>query len=46
MVAVLDTGVDAEHPDLLGRIDTSTSFIPSEDVIDATKSPVPASRAR
>ncbi|MEU8793668.1 S8 family serine peptidase [Streptomyces sp. NPDC048643] len=33
-VAVLDTGVDTEHPDLLGRIDTSTSFVPGEDVTD------------
>ncbi|MEU6347405.1 S8 family serine peptidase [Streptomyces sp. NPDC046977] len=34
-VAVLDTGVDAEHPDLEGQIDTSTSFIPDEpDTLD------------
>ncbi|WP_235456830.1 S8 family serine peptidase [Streptomyces olivochromogenes] len=34
-VAVLDTGVDAEHPDLAGQIDTSSSFVPyEEDVAD------------
>ncbi|WP_329190294.1 S8 family serine peptidase [Actinacidiphila glaucinigra] len=34
-VAVLDTGVDAEHPDLADRIDTSASFIPDEpDTLD------------
>ncbi|MFF4243512.1 S8 family serine peptidase [Streptomyces sp. NPDC001822] len=33
-VAVLDTGIDAEHPDLRGRIVSSRSFIPGEDVTD------------
>ncbi|MFJ9818520.1 S8 family serine peptidase [Streptomyces sp. NPDC101151] len=34
-VAVLDSGVDAEHPDLAGQIDTSAGFVPhEEDVAD------------
>lgn len=34
-VAVLDTGVDTEHPDLIGQIDASTSFVPyEEDIAD------------
>jgi subtilisin family serine protease len=34
-VAVLDSGVDAEHPDLTGQVDTSASFVPyEEDVVD------------
>ncbi|MFE6961634.1 S8 family serine peptidase [Streptomyces sp. NPDC057696] len=33
-VAVLDTGVDAEHPDLDQRIVSSRSFVPGEDVTD------------
>ncbi|MFJ8723411.1 S8 family serine peptidase [Streptomyces sp. NPDC093269] len=33
-VAVLDTGVDAEHPDLAGRITAEQSFVPDEDVTD------------
>ncbi|OLF05207.1 hypothetical protein BLA60_37245 [Actinophytocola xinjiangensis] len=33
-VAVLDTGVDAAHPDLAGKIAASASFIPGEEVAD------------
>ncbi|MFE7329257.1 S8 family serine peptidase [Streptomyces sp. NPDC057565] len=34
-VAVLDTGVDTEHPDLVGQVDAATSFVPyEEDVAD------------
>ena len=33
-VAVLDTGIDAAHPDLAGRIAASTSFVPDQDVTD------------
>ncbi|MEU6124673.1 S8 family serine peptidase [Streptomyces sp. NPDC047123] len=33
-VAVLDTGVDADHPDLKGRVAASKSFIAGEDVAD------------
>ncbi|GAA2569687.1 MULTISPECIES: S8 family serine peptidase [Streptomyces] len=33
-VAVLDSGVDAGHPDLAGRIARSRSFIPGEEVAD------------
>ncbi|MEJ3745046.1 S8 family serine peptidase [Actinomycetes bacterium KLBMP 9797] len=33
-VAVLDTGVDAAHPDLAGQIGTTASFVPGEAVAD------------
>ncbi|SDU61746.1 S8 family serine peptidase [Jiangella alkaliphila] len=33
-VAVLDTGVDAAHPDVAGQVAASQSFIPGEDVAD------------
>ncbi|WP_246017004.1 S8 family serine peptidase [Micromonospora pisi] len=33
-VAVLDTGVDTEHPDLADQIASSASFVPDEDVTD------------
>ncbi|MGC4770081.1 S8 family serine peptidase [Micromonospora sp. DT44] len=34
-VAVLDTGADAEHPDLAGQIAASSSFVPDEpDILD------------
>ncbi|WP_228471128.1 S8 family peptidase [Streptomyces alkaliphilus] len=33
-VAVLDTGVDTDHPDLAGRIEATESFVPGETVED------------
>ncbi|CAG6390552.1 S8 family serine peptidase [Streptomyces cocklensis] len=33
-VAVLDTGIDVNHPDFAGVIDGTTSFVPGEDVTD------------
>ncbi|MEU6347516.1 S8 family serine peptidase [Streptomyces sp. NPDC046977] len=34
-VTVLDSGIDAEHPDLAGQIDATASFVPyEEDVAD------------
>ncbi|MFF1966591.1 S8 family serine peptidase [Streptomyces sp. NPDC058232] len=30
-VAVLDTGVDADHPDLVGQVAAASSFIPDDD---------------
>ena len=33
-VAVLDTGVDVNHPDLEGQIDDTASFVPGEAVAD------------
>ena len=33
-VAVLDTGIDAEHPDIVNQIDEAVSFVPEEAVKD------------
>ncbi|MEV7992747.1 S8 family serine peptidase [Streptomyces sp. NPDC086077] len=33
-VAVLDTGIDAGHPDLEGRVVAGRSFVPGEDITD------------
>jgi subtilisin family serine protease len=34
-VAVLDTGVDVEHPDLADRVTQTQSFVPGETIVDA-----------
>ncbi|MGM0836608.1 MAG: S8 family serine peptidase [Bacillota bacterium] len=33
-VAVLDTGIDTEHPDVAGQLDEAVSFVPGEDALD------------
>ncbi|HEX6682475.1 MAG TPA: S8 family serine peptidase [Candidatus Limnocylindrales bacterium] len=33
-IAVLDTGIDATHPDLASQIDDKVSFVPGEDTSD------------
>ncbi|MFJ2478234.1 S8 family peptidase [Streptomyces sp. NPDC087659] len=33
-VAVLDTGVDTEHPDLVGQVTATSSFVSGETVVD------------
>ena len=33
-VAVLDTGIDVNHPDLQGQIDGTASFVPGEAITD------------
>lgn len=33
-VAVLDTGIDVNHPDLAGQIDDTASFVPGEAIAD------------
>ncbi|MFJ8859166.1 S8 family serine peptidase [Streptomyces sp. NPDC102451] len=33
-VAVLDTGIDATHPDVKDRVTQSKSFVPGEEVVD------------
>ena len=33
-VAVLDTGIDANHPDIVGQLDGAVSFVPGEGVDD------------
>jgi subtilisin family serine protease len=33
-VAVLDTGIDTQHPDLAGQVSAAESFVPGEDVED------------
>ncbi|MEY9840370.1 S8 family serine peptidase [Streptacidiphilus sp. EB103A] len=33
-VAILDTGIDTQHPDLVGQVDASQSFVPGESIED------------
>jgi subtilisin family serine protease len=33
-VAVLDTGIDSNHPDVAGKIKLTKSFVPNEDISD------------
>ncbi|GAA3770581.1 hypothetical protein GCM10022206_06420 [Streptomyces chiangmaiensis] len=33
-VAVLDTGIDTQHPDLAGQVSATSSFVPGEDIED------------
>ncbi|MEU6654965.1 S8 family serine peptidase [Streptomyces sp. NPDC046900] len=33
-VAVLDTGIDTQHPDLVGQVSASASFVPDQDIED------------
>jgi len=33
-IAVLDTGMDLNHPDFAGRVITAQSFVPGEPVQD------------
>ncbi|MEE6449260.1 S8 family serine peptidase [Gottfriedia acidiceleris] len=33
-VAVLDTGIDKDHPDIIGHLDEAVSFVPGEDTKD------------
>ncbi|MFY0762488.1 S8 family serine peptidase [Metabacillus dongyingensis] len=33
-VAVLDTGIDTEHPDVADQLDKAMSFVPGEDALD------------
>jgi len=33
-VAVLDTGIDVNHPDLSGQVDLTESFVPGEEITD------------
>ncbi|MFJ7933272.1 S8 family serine peptidase [Sporosarcina sp. NPDC096371] len=33
-IAVLDSGIDTEHPDVAGQIDKAVSFVPGEDALD------------
>jgi subtilisin family serine protease len=36
-VAVLDTGIDADHPDLAGQVVEAVSFVPGDEVTDANR---------